>query len=128
MAAFEILKATIRTREYVQKGESEGKSLLDAMRDAENGEMQTFDDEIEKLIRAGVIDMEVGLSYCTNQGNLRLCLADFVEAQGNKAPGSRAGKLASVAPKPVPASYSGKPASAPVAPDPNLETELEIER
>jgi twitching motility protein PilT len=128
VAAFEILKATIRTREYVQKGESEGKSLLDAMRDAENGEMQTFDDEIEKLIRAGVIDMEVGLSYCTNQGNLRLCLADFVEAQGNKAPGSRAGKLASVAPKPVPASYSGKPASAPVAPDPNLETELEIER
>ncbi len=57
--------------------------MLDAMRDAENGEMQCFDDEIEKMIRAGVIDMEVGLSYCTNMGNLRLCLADFVEAQAN---------------------------------------------
>ena len=128
VAAFEILKATIRTREYVQKGESEGKSLLDAMRDAENGEMQCFDDEIEKMIRAGVIEMEMGLSYCTNQGNLRLCLADYVEAQGNKTPGSRPVKPASVAPKAAPASYSGKPATAPAAPDPMLETELEIER
>ena len=128
VAAFEILKATIRTREYVQKGESEGKSLLDAMRDAENGEMQCFDDEIEKMIRAGVIDMEMGLSYCTNQGNLRLCLADFVEAQGNKTAGSRAVKPASVAPKTAPASYSGKPAAAPAVPEPSLETELEIER
>jgi twitching motility protein PilT len=128
VAAFEILKATIRTREYVQKGESEGKSLLDAMRDAENGEMQCFDDEIEKMIRAGVIEMEMGLSYCTNQGNLRLCLADFVEAQANKTPGSRVVKPAGIAPKPAPASYSGKPGTAPAAPDPSLETELEIER
>jgi len=128
LAAFEILKATIRTREYVQKGESEGKSLLDAMRDAEGGEMQCFDDEIEKMIRAGVIDMETGLSYCTNVGNLRLCLADFVEAQEKRAPGSRVVKPASVAPRSVPASYSGKPATAPAAPEPSRETELEIER
>src|SRR5215469_4982130 len=33
IAALEILKATLRTREYVEKGESEGKTLLDAMRD-----------------------------------------------------------------------------------------------
>jgi hypothetical protein len=90
--------------------------------------MQCFDDEIEKMIRAGVIDMETGLSYCTNQGNLRLCLADFVEAQRNKTPGSRVVKPPSAAPKAAPASYSGKPSSVPVAPDPNLETELEIER
>ena len=127
VAAFEILKATIRTREYVQKGESEGKSLLDAMRDAEGNEMQCFDDEIEKMIRAGVIDMEMGLSYCTNMGNLRLCLADFVEAQGNKTPGARPAKPASAAPKAAPASYGGNPA-APATPEPSLETELEIER
>jgi twitching motility protein PilT len=114
VAAFEILKATIRTREYVQKGESEGKSLLDAMRDAEGNEMQCFDDEIEKLIRAGVVDMEMGMSYATNVGNLRLSLADFVEAQGR--PGAvRAPKAA--APPPV----TPKPAQA-------MEPELEIER
>jgi twitching motility protein PilT len=130
-AAFEILKATVRTREYVQKGEAEGKSLLDAMRDAENGEMQCFDDEIEKMIRAGVIDMEVGLSYCTNTGNLRLCLADFVEAQGNSPSRARALKADSPAPKPVAPSYAGAPGPAPAESSEKsraMETEIEIER
>ena len=64
VAAFEILKSTLRTREYVQKGEGEGKTLLDAMRDGSTEGMQCFDDEIEKLIREGVIDIHTGLSYC----------------------------------------------------------------
>jgi twitching motility protein PilT len=79
VAAFEILKATLRTREYVQKGESEGKSLVDAMRDGSNDGMQCFDDEIEKFIRAGIVDVNTGLSYSTNAGNLRLQLADVAE-------------------------------------------------
>src|SRR5437764_6032732 len=33
IAAVEILKSTMRTREYIEKGEGEGKTLLDAMRD-----------------------------------------------------------------------------------------------
>ncbi|MGH9574298.1 MAG: type IV pilus twitching motility protein PilT [Candidatus Acidiferrales bacterium] len=78
-AVFEILRSTLRTREYVQKGESEGKSLLDAMRDGSNEGMQCFDDEIENLIRTGVVDMDTGLSYATNAGNLRLQLADMLE-------------------------------------------------
>ena len=48
VAAFEILKSTLRTREYVQKGEGEGKTLLDAMRDGSTEGMQYFDAEIEK--------------------------------------------------------------------------------
>ena len=50
----EILKSTMRTREYIEKGETEGKSLLDAMRDGELDGMQYFDGELEKLVRAGV--------------------------------------------------------------------------
>ena len=80
VAAFEILKSTLRTREYVEKGEAEGKSLLDAMRDGETDGMRYFDGEIEKLIRAGVIDPDTGLSYSTNAGNLRLQLADLLES------------------------------------------------
>jgi twitching motility protein PilT len=79
VAAFEILKSTMRTREYVERGETEGKSLLDAMRDGTTEGMQYFDGEIEKLIRANVIDIDDGLSYSTNQGNLRLQLADLLE-------------------------------------------------
>ena len=35
VAAIEILKSTLRTREYLEKGEVEGKELLDAMRDGD---------------------------------------------------------------------------------------------
>ncbi len=77
VAAIEILKSTLRTREYLEKGESEGRSRVDAMRDGELEGMQEFDGEIEKMIRSGVIDMEVGLAYATNAGNLRLQLSDF---------------------------------------------------
>lgn len=81
VAALEILKSTMRTREYVEKGEGEGKSLIDAMNDGAQEGMQHFDGELEKLIRAGTVDLETGLSYASNTGNLRLSLTDFVEEQ-----------------------------------------------
>lgn len=79
VAAIEILKSTLRTREYVEKGETEGKTLLDAMRVGTTEGMQHFDGEIEKLIRIGVVDFETGMAYATNAGNLRLELADFTQ-------------------------------------------------
>ncbi len=81
VAVLEILKSTMRTREYVEKGESEGKSLLDAMNDGAQEGMQHFDGELEKLIRAGTVELQTGLSYATNHGNLRLALTDFIEEQ-----------------------------------------------
>src|SRR6202521_2939922 len=80
VAVIEILRPTMRTREYVEKGEGEGKTLLDAMRDGTNEGMQNFDGELDGLIRAGVIDLEVGLGYASNAGNLRLELADFADS------------------------------------------------
>jgi twitching motility protein PilT len=77
VAVLEILKATVRTREYLEKGEHEGKTLLDAMRDGDTEGMQHFDGGIEQLIRAGIIEMETGLAYATNPGNLRLLLSDI---------------------------------------------------
>jgi twitching motility protein PilT len=79
VAAFEILKSTLRTREYVEKGEGDGKTLLDAMRVGSQDGMQTFDGEIEKLIREGVVDLDTGLAYSTNPGNLQLELADLAQ-------------------------------------------------
>jgi twitching motility protein PilT len=81
LAVIEILKSTLRTREYVEKGEGEGKTLLDAMRDGNTEGMQYFDGEIEKLIRSSAIDFETGFTYATNPGNLRLELADFLDGQ-----------------------------------------------
>jgi twitching motility protein PilT len=90
VAAIEVLKATMRTRDYVEKGEGEGKTLLDAMRDGDTEGMQHFDGEIEKFVRGGVVDLETGLGYATNPGNLRLELADFIESKPADAEGSPA--------------------------------------
>jgi twitching motility protein PilT len=79
IAILEILKSTLRTRDYMLAGDGEGKSLLDAMRDGSMDGMQFFDGEIEKLVRAGEITMEIGLQYATNAGNLQLLLADHEE-------------------------------------------------
>ena len=88
IAAIEILKSTLRTRDYVEKGESEGKTLLDAMRDGDTDGMQHFDGELEKLLRAGTIDFDTALGYSTNPGNFRLEVADFLESSGNAKPDS----------------------------------------
>jgi len=45
--------------------------LVRAMRDGDQARMQDFDGNIEKLIRAGVVDLETGLAFATNPGNLR---------------------------------------------------------
>jgi twitching motility protein PilT len=83
VAAFEILKSTLRTREYVEKGEGDGKTLLDAMRVGGQDGMQHFDGEIERLIREGILDMDTGLAYATNPGNLQLELADLAREQAD---------------------------------------------
>ena len=77
IALLEMLKSTMRTRDYMQLGESEGKTLLDAMRDGELDGMQHFDGEIEKLVRAGTISMSTALLHATNPGNLQVQLADM---------------------------------------------------
>lgn len=89
IAGMEILKSTLRTREYMGRGEEEGKTLLDAMRDGDTEGMQHFDGEIEKLIRAGTIDLETGLAYATNPGNLGLQLADLSEGAPSRAARAR---------------------------------------
>ncbi|MEW6128549.1 MAG: PilT/PilU family type 4a pilus ATPase [Acidobacteriota bacterium] len=83
VAAIEILKSTARTREYIEKGEREGKSLYDAMKDGNLEGMQVFDTEIERMIRDGIIALEDGLMYATNRQNLMLQLSDVGTGSGS---------------------------------------------
>ncbi|HEU5162917.1 MAG TPA: PilT/PilU family type 4a pilus ATPase [Thermoanaerobaculia bacterium] len=76
IAVMEILKSSMRTREYIMRGESEGRSLNDAMHDGQVDGMQTFDDELEKLWGQSVISRETALVYATNPTNLALRLTD----------------------------------------------------
>jgi twitching motility protein PilT len=63
---FEIVKSNSRTRECVEKGEHEGKTLLDAVKNGEADGMQYFDGEIAKLVRNGLVDLETGASFASN--------------------------------------------------------------
>src|SRR5207244_11705421 len=87
IAAVEILKSTHRTREYIENGETEGKSLLAAMRDGKLDGMQDFDTVIKDLIERNIVTVEDGVGFATNQNNLLLSLKgltsgeDYVRAQ-----------------------------------------------
>jgi twitching motility protein PilT len=96
VAAIEILKSTMRTREYVEKGESEGKSLLDAMRDGSNEGMQHFDGVLDKFIRDGLVEFEVAMGFATNAGNLRLELQDYLDDPKNRRAQAREAKATEV--------------------------------
>jgi twitching motility protein PilT len=116
MAVCEILRSNSRTREYVQEGEREGKSLTDAMADGVLEGMQTFDYVLEQLINNGMLDKELGLSYATNRTNLALRL----ETQGSDVSDTPA-----IAAKPAAPARPGAP--RPAAP-PRSELDDLIER
>ena len=92
IAAVEILRSSPRTREYIEAGEADGKSLLDAMRDGKLDGMQDFDTVIRELIENSTITLEDGLTYATNPNNLLLSLKgvtaseEFIQREGNGAP------------------------------------------
>ena len=81
VAAIEILKSTMRTRDYVQKGERDGQSLHDAMKDGALEGMQHFDGVLEKMVRDGIISKATAIGYASNAGNLNLSLSDYEETE-----------------------------------------------
>ncbi|HKR61382.1 MAG TPA: PilT/PilU family type 4a pilus ATPase [Pyrinomonadaceae bacterium] len=81
VAVVEILRSSPRTREYIDAGETDGKSLLDAMRDGKLDGMQDFDSVIRELIETKVITLEDGLAFATNQNNLLLSLKGLTSAE-----------------------------------------------
>ncbi|PYT02424.1 MAG: twitching motility protein [Acidobacteria bacterium] len=96
IAAVEVLRSTPRTREYVNAGESDGKTLLDAMRDGKLDGMQDFDSVIKGMIESETVTLEYGLSFATNPNNLQLALKgmsasdDFLAGDMNAVSAKRA--------------------------------------
>jgi twitching motility protein PilT len=118
-AVCEILRSSERTREYIQKGESEGKSLVDAMNDGFLDGMQTFDNELERLWKEGMVSREMALSYATNAANLALRMSGIAatggEAKAAQRPGTGAKPPAAPAAEPK-APPKKAPAQEPMAP------------
>src|SRR4026207_2279410 len=89
IAVAEILRSSPRTREYIDTGEADGKSLLDAMRDGKLDGMQDFDTVIRELIEDGTVTFEDGLTFARNPNNLLLSLKgvtaseEFLQREGH---------------------------------------------
>src|SRR5579862_2608881 len=70
-AVVEILKANPRTQAIVEVNDFSGQNLLQAIKAGVSEGMQNFDDEIEKLVRAGVLNIETATLYATDRQGLR---------------------------------------------------------
>jgi twitching motility protein PilT len=77
VAALEILKSTSRTRDYIEKGESENRTLVDAMMQGEHDGMQNFDRVIEAFVRQNVVRLDDALPFTSNANNFMLQMNDF---------------------------------------------------
>jgi len=68
VAAFEILKTSLRIKDAILNGEKEGGTFQDIIEAGHAFGMTTFDDYIVELYRNGAITEETALSYATIKG------------------------------------------------------------
>ncbi len=75
VAVLEVFRNTYRTVQYVDCEDASGGTLLEAIKNGASEGMLHFDQEIEKLIRAGVVDRDVGLTYASDCQQLERTLS-----------------------------------------------------
>jgi twitching motility protein PilT len=80
-AVVEILKITSSILALIECDDPSGENLLGAIKNGAADGMQHFDSEIEKLVRANLVDIETAATYATDPQKLReaLSLAEAVK-------------------------------------------------
>jgi twitching motility protein PilT len=71
VAILEIFKNTPRTMNFVECEDPSGETLLEVVKNGSSEGMQHFDAEIEKLVRAEIVDLEAALTYATDPQQLQ---------------------------------------------------------
>jgi twitching motility protein PilT len=75
VAIVEVFKNTPGTASHLERENPSNGALLEALKNGATDGMQHFDAEIEKLVRAGTIDLEAALNYATDPEELRRALS-----------------------------------------------------
>ena len=75
VAIMEIFKNTSRTMNILECEDPSGETLLEVIKHGASEGMQHFDAEIEKLVRAGIVDLEAALTYATDPQELQRALS-----------------------------------------------------
>jgi twitching motility protein PilT len=75
--AVEILKVCPGTLEFTDANEFSSQTVLHTLKNGSSEGMQHFDREIEKLVRANIVDVKTAMTYATDPQQLRQALLDF---------------------------------------------------
>ncbi|MBW2192267.1 MAG: PilT/PilU family type 4a pilus ATPase [Deltaproteobacteria bacterium] len=70
VAAFEIMGTSLRVKDTILQGESEGKTYYEIIQQGSAFGMTTFDDYIIKLFERGDITEETAMAYASRKGNV----------------------------------------------------------
>jgi len=75
IAVIELLKFNSQVRRCIEEKDFSSQKLLQIMKDDRAEGMQHFDDEIAKLVRAGIVDSDTAQMHATDPEQLRQALA-----------------------------------------------------
>jgi len=84
VASFEILRTSLRVKDMILNGESEGKTYYDVMQAGRAFGMTTFDDYFVGLFNKGVISQETALSYASHKGIVGRGIDSVKSSRGEK--------------------------------------------
>jgi len=73
----EILKVRPGTMDTADTSEFSSQTVLQTLKNGSSEGMQHFDGEIEKLVRANIVDLKTAMTYATDPQQLRQSLLDF---------------------------------------------------
>jgi twitching motility protein PilT len=82
VAALEILCTSLRAKDSVLHGESEGKTFYEIVEAGGAFGMQTFDQEVIRLFQAGLITEESAFAYASHKTAVRRGIDDIKKRQG----------------------------------------------
>lgn len=91
IAAFEIMRSTLRVKDSILHGESDGKTFYEIIQAARAMQMVTFDDYILEIFKKGEISEDTAKSYASNKSEVNRGI-DAIKAAAGK-PTTDLGKL-----------------------------------
>ena len=84
VAAFEALGTSLRVKDIVLHGETEGKTFQDIIQQGKAFGMVTFDNAIVDLFAKGLITEETAKAYASNRSNISRGIDSIKSARGEK--------------------------------------------
>jgi twitching motility protein PilT len=87
IAALEIMGNSLRVKDAIEHGESEGKTFYEIIEAAAPFGWKTFDMAVLELFEEGLITEETALLYCTNKGVVTRGIDNIRKARGESTTG-----------------------------------------